>query len=240
MHIGEYEYPDLTTFAEALEVADEAYQKYHGLMPAMRVAEKLGYKVKNPASISGFIYRRFDDMALFGLFARERGGIRVTDVGKAALDPYDQSSATRARARLIRNIPLIEKAYSEWKGELPGEEAFPSLVKDLTGVEWKEAKDNSLNLRRLFSECFPYLSNSQVTESSVQGSHSINSARSTLIQAPTTPLLYEASGIYGEVKTIVGSVVLRNAATIKLAHDLLDVLGAEVFSAHERRAQRAP
>jgi len=156
--IGEFNYPNLGSFSEALEIAQEAIDKYGGIIPNEKAAEKLGYKIKDPRKISGPIYRRLGDLTMFGLHEKIRGGYKTNSLAEKALDPYDAVKATEGKREAIRNVPIIEKAFTEWNGEIPTETAFPAKIERLIGgISWKEAQNHAESLRKLFIECFPYL-----------------------------------------------------------------------------------
>jgi len=156
--LGDVEYPDLGTFNDALDIAQEAIDQYGGVIPNDKAAEKLGYKVKDPKKISGNIYRRLGDLSKFGLFEKIRGGYRTTELAEKALDPYDSASAVEGKADAVRNIPIVEKAFTQWNGDVPPESAFPARLQALIGgISWKEAQNHAESLRKLFIECFPYL-----------------------------------------------------------------------------------
>lgn len=156
--IGEFNYPNLGTFKDALDIAQEAIDKYGGIIPNDKAAEKLGYHIKDPKKISGPIYQRLGDLAMFGLFEKIRGGYKTLDLAVKALDPYDSANATQGKAEAIRRIPIIERAFTTWKGEIPQETAFPAKLERLVeGISWKEAQNHAESLRNLFIEAFPYL-----------------------------------------------------------------------------------
>lgn len=156
--IENFQYPNLGTFEDAMKIAQEAVDKYGGVIPNHRAAEKLGYKIKDPTKISGPIYKRLGDLAMFGFFEKIKGGYRTTDLAENALDPYDSAKATEGKAEAIRKIPIVERAFTEWNGEIPSETAFPAKIQRLIeGVSWKEAQNHTESLRKLFNEVFPYL-----------------------------------------------------------------------------------
>ena len=157
MKIGDYEYPSQVTFEDALRIAGLAITKFDGKMSNKDVGEALGYKIKNPDAISGYIFRKFDEICLYGLMKRERGFISVTDIAKDALDPYDSRKAEDGKARAIRKMSIVSKAFTEWNGEIPQETAFPSKLVDLLAIQWQEAQKHTESLRKLFIEVFPYL-----------------------------------------------------------------------------------
>jgi hypothetical protein len=239
--LGEYQYPNLSGFSEALQVAEDALNRYGGVMPNLDVAQKLGYKVKNPAGIPGYVYKRFDDMCVFGLFQRERGGVRTTDLAVKALDPYDQTKSRDGLAKAIRNVEIIGKAFDEWRGVVPDDTAFPAKLAALTGVEWVEAKKHVEGLRRLFTECFPYLKTTgpppmkpQLAETQKAGSEVRSVAQPPLTTGAT-------GGPYGEVRTTMGTIVIGSKATLNLARNLLDILEDEIakVEAEEKKSAKS-
>jgi hypothetical protein len=163
--IGEYEYPTLGTFKDALDIAAIGVDKYGGITPNFMAARVLGYNVpENKASLSGVIYRRFDELSLFGLFTRDRGGLRVTDLGKETLDPYDTSKADAAKAKAIGKFPIIIKAFNQLQGQLPDSTALPGKLSAITNANWTEIKKHTENLKKLFSSAFPYLEPMQTAQ----------------------------------------------------------------------------
>jgi hypothetical protein len=157
LQIGKYKYPNQVTFAEALKIAQIAISKYEGKMSNKDMAEALGYKVKDPAAISGYIFRKFDDVCAYGLMKRQRGFVRVTEIAEEALDPYDTRKAQDGKAKAIRQIPIVNDAFTQWNGEVPSETAFPAKLTEFRDISWQEAQKHSESLRKLFSEVFPYL-----------------------------------------------------------------------------------
>lgn len=165
MKIGEYEYPADIAFKDALKVAERAITEYENKMSNKDVGEALGYKIKNPAAISGYIFRKFDEICLYNVMKRERGFMVATDIAKEALDPYDTRKAEEGKAKAIRQMPIVNKAYTEWNGEIPQETAFPSRLVDLLSIPWQEAQKHAETLRKLFIEVFPYLKTVTALES---------------------------------------------------------------------------
>lgn len=155
--IGKYTYPNQVTFAKALEIAKKAITQFDGKMSNKDMAEALGYKVKDPNAISGYIFRKFDDVCAYGLMKRQRGFVKVTEITVEALDPYDTRKAQEGKARAIKQMPIVSEAFTQWNGEIPSETAFPSKLVDLLGISWQEAQKHSESLRKLFIELFPYL-----------------------------------------------------------------------------------
>ena len=95
---------------------------------------------------------------------RERGFMVATDTAKDALDPYDKRKAEDGKARAIRQMPIVSKAFTDWNGEIPQETALPSKLVDLLTIPWQEAQKNAESLRKLFIEAFPYLKTVQTTQ----------------------------------------------------------------------------
>lgn len=155
--IGNYEYPDRGSFKDALLIAEDALTKYGGVIPNEKAAEKLGYSVKSRASISGFIYKRFDDICLFGLTRRERGVMKTTDLAVKALDPINTEKAAEGKAEAVRRVKIVAEAFEAWNGKVPSETALPAKIEQITGVSWIEAKKHTESLKNLFIEVFPYL-----------------------------------------------------------------------------------
>jgi hypothetical protein len=228
--IGEYEYPTLTSFSETLEIAREANDRFAGFMPYIKVSEKLGYNIKNPAGISGYIYRRFDEMCAFGLFKRERGGIRLTDLARDALNNIDQEKAKEAITKAIYKFPIIKKAFFDWNGEIPDDDALPTKLAELVSVDYNVAEKHSEAVKRFISDCFRYLKASGGLQAPLAMQPSdrreINLG-DTRITTASTP---SGSILVGELKTTIGTVLIRNKATLELAKNLLNVLEKELPS----------
>lgn len=158
--VGKYKYPNQVTFAEALKIAQIAISKYEGKMSNKDMAEALGYKVKDPAAISGYIFRKFDDVCSYGLMKRQRGFVKVTEIAEEALDPYDTRKAQDGKAKAIRQIPIVNDAFTQWNGEIPSETAFPAKLTEFKDISWKDAQKHAEPLRKLINEVFPYLKSS--------------------------------------------------------------------------------
>jgi len=155
--IGKYKYPNQVTFAEALNIAQLAISKFEGKMSNKDVGEALGYKIKDPAAISGYIFRKFDDLCAYGLMKRQRGFVKVTEIAEEALDPYDARKAQDGKAKAIRQIPIVYDAFTQWNGKIPSETAFPAKLTEFKDISWQEAQKHAETLRKLFIEVFPYL-----------------------------------------------------------------------------------
>jgi hypothetical protein len=157
LDIGKYKYPDQVTFAEALNIAQLAIAKFEGKMSNKDVAEALGYKIKDPSAISGYIFRKFDDLCAYGLMKRQRGFVKITEIAEEALDPYDPRKAQDGKAKAIRQIPIVCDAFTQWNGEIPSETAFPAKLTEFKDISWQEAQKHAEKLGKLFNEVFPYL-----------------------------------------------------------------------------------
>ena len=157
LEVGKYKYPDQVTFGEALKIAQLAISKYEGKMSNKDMAEALGYKVKDPAAISGYIFRKFDDVCAYGLMKRQRGFIKVTEIAEEALDPYDVRKAQDGKAKAIRQIPIVYEAFTKWNGNIPAETAFPAKLTEFKDITWKDAQKHAESLRKLLIELFPDL-----------------------------------------------------------------------------------
>jgi hypothetical protein len=157
--LGNYEYPTLKTFKDALGLAQETLEKYAGVIPMIKVAEKLGYTVKDSAAISGTIYQRINDICMYGLLTREgiRGGLKATPLAKEALDPFSKDKAAIAKAKALRSIGLIDRAYSAWNGGIPEITALPARLNEITGADWTECKNQAASVKDLLDEAFPYI-----------------------------------------------------------------------------------
>jgi hypothetical protein len=107
--------------------------------------------------MSGYIFRKFDDVCAYGLMKRQRGFVKATEITGEALDPYDIRKAQEGKTRAIKQMPIVSEAFTQWNGEIPSETAFPSKLVDLLGISWQEAQKHAESLRKLFVELFPYL-----------------------------------------------------------------------------------
>jgi len=228
--IGEFEYPSFATFADALKLAESALKTYGGVIPNLNAAQELGYTVKDAAAISGTIYKRINDLCMFNLTLRERGGLRATPTATEAVDPYDSTKAADGKAKALRSIPLIAKAFDAWSGEMPDETAFPAKLGELTGVQWQEAQRHSDAVRRLLVEAFGYLKSSPTLPPSqivplIYGPPVVENKQPTPAPKPQP---------YGELRTTMGTIVVRDKRTWKIAKELLDALGEEFGVSEEQ------
>jgi hypothetical protein len=222
--LGTYRYPNLTTFAEALSITSDALYSFGGIIPNAEAAKKLGHKVTDPTNISGNVYRRIDDLCLYGMLMKEKGGLRVTASGRECLN-IDPIKADAARARALREIPLIAQCFDRWNGSMPDATAMPPKLAEITGTDWKECRAHVSALQKLFSSVFPILrSSSQVAETS----NEITAGEKSLtLQTPSKS--ESVSGkLLGEVRTTVGSVVIKDEMTLEVGRRLLDIIQSQL------------
>jgi hypothetical protein len=231
--VGEYDYPVETTFAEALKVAQLAITKYEDKMSNKDVAEALGYKVKNPNAISGYIFRRFDEICLYNIMKRERGFMVTTDIAKEALDPYDPRKAEEGKAKAIRQMPIVKKAFTEWNGQIPQETAFPSKLVDLLSIQWQEAQKHAENLRKLFIELFPYLkSTPETTKSIVVHDKGVGRDEVTVER-------YETPIGSNELRTEeYGILKIKDEVSVDMAMTILKSLREKLQASKDKEAQK--
>lgn len=226
--LGEFLYPTRASFSDALQVTDAAVNRFGNLIPYIEAAKILGYKITDPSSIPGYVYKRFDELCYFGLLARDKPnrGLRATELGRRAFDAAFRSKANEAKAEAVRNIPIIAKAFSDWKGKIPDDTAFPAKLVDLTSVKRTEVEEHLADLKKLISECFPYLQSSDkpsllsTTEQLRLGS---GRGEKTLVEAPASANNSEGTD-YGELRTTIGSVNITDKVTLSLAKHLLEAL----------------
>lgn len=231
--IGNFDYPDRGSFKDALTVAKKALTDYGGAIPYDKAAEALGYTVKNKARMSGYIYKRFDDICMFGLTTRDRGVIRTTDIAVKALDPTDTAKAAMGKAEALRKISILAKVYDAWDGEIPSETAFPAKIGQIANVSWIEAQKSAESLRKLFNEVFPYLKAAPElpAESPIQEQ---GARREGIMESlePTTPSPW--------VEAKVGGVYIRIPRSMKgleTARKLLDLMQPEIPTEEETEEQ---
>lgn len=222
--IGDFDYPDLGTFAQALSVAQEALANYAGIIPSSRAAEILGYKVTDPNAISGSIYKKINDLVAFGLFTRERGTVKTTTLAVDALDPYNTAKAADGKARAVRNITIVGKAFDAWNGQLPNDTEFPAKLTQITGISWQDAQKHVESLKNLFNETFQYLKSSAGVVAPI-------AAGTPLTLVPDRREIVISAEVnakpFGELRTTLGSIVIKDTGTYKLAKQLLDLLGEQ-------------
>jgi hypothetical protein len=226
--IGSYEYPNYASFTDALMIADEALNNYGGVIPNIEVTKKLGYKFNDPAHIAGTVYRRFDDMCMFGLFTRTKGGLKTTELAKEALDPYNEHKAAAGKARAIRNVSLIAKAFDAWQGIIPESNAFPAKLAEITETDWTICRNHVPNLQKLFAEAFPILKSTSVLKELPSENLRRRETGITKEINLQSAGLASSNGskpeLYGEVKTTVGTVIIKDKMTLEVARKLLDIV----------------
>jgi hypothetical protein len=198
---------------------------FGGIISIHDAAKELGYTIKEGSSVSGSIYKRLEDLSYFGLFTRDRGGLKVTQLGMDAFDAIDKLKADNAKADAIRKITIIAKAFDEWNGEVPEFNAIPAKISTIVGINWVECKKHAGNLQKLFNETFPYLTltdeySPPKEESKDEGVISISTEQ---ILDPKKPSIMK-----GELRTSIGSIIITNKSQVKLARSLLDVFEEEL------------
>jgi hypothetical protein len=235
--IGDYEYPETASFEDALKIANAALNKFGGIISNSQAARELGYKLGDKSNISGTVYKRLDDICMFGLVKRERGVLKAAELAKGALNPYDSLSETRGKLTAIRNVSIIGKAFDAWNGEMPDENAFSARISALIGVDWITSNKHRPILQKLFNEVFPILrtsNDSQIyrEEEADRGDMFIPSKQSALTQVSnTTP----TSGVrlYGEVRTGDGSITIKNKQTLEIAKKMLEIVETQIYELDE-------
>jgi hypothetical protein len=232
--VGKYTYPNQVTFAEALKIAQTAVTQFNGKMSNKDVAEALGYKIKDPTAISGYIFRKFDDLCAYNLMKRQRGFVKVTDTALEALDPYDTRKVREGKAKAIRQIPIVNEAFAKWSGELPSETAFPSKLTEFEGISWQDAQKHTETLRKLFAELFPYLK--ETTETGrhvfVSVSDQIGLRDEVTVEKNTQPQLI------GELRTQeYGILKLKDKISIDIAIRLLESLRNKLSKAENEKTE---
>ncbi len=223
INIGKYSFPDEVTFSEALKIAKLAITKYDGKMSNKDVAEAMGYKIKNPNAISGYIFKKFDDMCAYTLMKRERGFLTVTFTASEALDPIDTRKAEEGKAKAIRQIPIVNDAFTKWNGEIPLETAFLSKVSTDLSIIWQEAQKHAESLRKLFIETFPYLKAVPESQSNISlgAGGEINTSSGSMKSSFTIREPY----IMGELRTEeYGIIKIKDTTSIAMAKMALNSL----------------
>jgi len=232
--IGDYAYPTLGTFADALNLAEVTLKKYGGIIPNIDAAQALGYNVKDRAAISGTIYKRINDLEMFQLFVRERGGLKTTELAAQALNPYDSTQAAEGKVKALRNITLINRAFDAWNGEIPDETAFPAKLAEITGVSWLEAQKHVSVVRKLIIEAFQYLKSSAALPAPI-----VQEADRRELEISKPIVAQEAATVstpYGEVRTTMGTIVVKDKRTWKIAKELLYALGEQLGVEEQERS----
>lgn len=226
LKFGEYEYPNKITFSEAIDVAKTAIADFGGKMSNKDVAVKLGYKIKNPNSISGYIFRKFDDICSYALMKRERGFLYSTDIAVEATDPYDSRKAEEGKSNAIRQMAIVMKAYETWNGQIPQETALPAKLTEIFNVSWQEAQKHSDSLRKLFIDVFPYIK--PVTEYETKNNEIYGTG---LNKKMTTKEIPSSTGgsVIGELRTAeYGVLKIKDVISIDIALKILQSLKKNV------------
>jgi hypothetical protein len=223
INIGKYSLPNEVTFVEALKIAKIAVDKYSGKMSNKDVAEAMGYKIKNPASISGYIFRKFDDMCAYNLMKRERGFLSVTAIGYEALDKVDSRKAEEGKAKAIRQIRIVDEAFTKWNGEIPIETAFLSKMSTDFAIPWQEAQKYTESLRKLLIEVFPYLK--AVSEYTALGLTETRGENSLTETERKSSFAVAEPHVIGELRTEdYGIIKIKDKTSIAMAKMALDSL----------------
>jgi len=237
LEIGKYKYPNQVTFAEALKLAQTAITQFDGKMANKDIAEALGYKIKDPNAISGYIFRKFDDLCAYNLMKRQRGFVRVTDIAIEALDPYDTRKAQEGKAKAIRQIPIVKEAFTKWNGEIPSETALPSKLTDFQDISWQEAQKHAETLRKLFIETFPYLK--AVSESAFgipSGTGGESKMGGTNQKSGFEP---HEQYIMGELRTEeYGIIKIKDTTSIAMAKMALNSLEQKIKDLEEKKKEK--
>lgn len=167
--INKYPYPTLRTFKDAIELAQYAIEKYDGIIPVADAARKLGYTIPDSKSVSGTIYKQFNDICMYGLLTRGlKGALQATPLGREALDPFHLDTSILAKAKALRSIELIVKAFDAWGEQIPDDSAFPAKLSVLTGADWAECKSKFAAIKIVIKEAIPYLKASKDIAGNVQ------------------------------------------------------------------------
>jgi hypothetical protein len=235
LNIGKYGYPNQVTFAEALEIAKTAITRFDGKMSNKDMAEVLGYKVKDSNAISGYIFRKFDDVCAYGLMKRQRGFVRVTDIAIEACDPYDSRKSSVAIARAIKQMPIVSDAFTQWNGEIPSETAIPSKLVDLFAVSWQDAQKHAESLRKLFIELFPYLKSTPETTRHIVVEDQGVGRDEAKVEKFETPIGSN------ELRTEeYGILKIKDEVSVDMAMTILKSLKEKLQASKEKDAQKHP
>lgn len=234
--IGDYEYPNLGTFDDALAVAKEAIDKYGGIIPNEKAAEKIGYTIKDPTKISGPIYERLGDLSKFSLFTKIRGGYQVTELAEKVLDPYNTQRAEQGKMEAIRKLPIVSKAFTDWKGEIPPETAFSAKLQALVeGISWQEAQKHAESLRKLFIELFPYLRTTSMVSFDSPLGESGGDSKMGGTDLKSSFQIREAQ-VIGELRTEeYGIIKIKDKTSIAMAKMALDSIERKIAEKEEEQ-----
>ncbi len=227
----EYEYPTRVTFNEALQVTQAAVKRFGGIIPNFEATKILGYNFTSPSAIPGYVYKRFDEITMFGLLERDmvNRGLKATALGKRAFSDY-QAEAIKARREAIERIPIVKKAFDEWKGEVPEDDAFPAKLVELTSAKRQEAETHVANLKKIISECFPILQSPEPGQPGplrradiMRPEAGAERGEKRLVESPVGDAGF-AGKDYGELRTTIGSVNITDKITLGVAKHILDAL----------------
>jgi hypothetical protein len=231
MKLMEYGYPTRATFTDTLQVTQAAVKTFGGIIPNIEATKILGYNFASPKAIPGWVYKRLDEMEMFGLLERDRvnRGLRATPLGQRAFSDY-QSEAIKARIEAIGKVPIVTKAFAEWKGKIPEDTAFPAELVKLTSATRLEAEKHVADLKKLISECFPILRSPESGQPSplrradiVQQDYGAGRGEKRLVETPISESVSTGKD-YGEVRTTIGSVNITDRTTLGVARHILDAL----------------
>lgn len=241
LEVGDYQYPNKVTFKEALGITKLAIDRYDGKMPNKAVAEALGYKIKDPNAISGYIFRKLDDINSYNLLRRERGYMEVTSLADEALDPFDSRRAQEGKGKAIRQMKIVKKAFTEWNGKIPPETAFPSKLKDLLGISWQEAQKHAKSVRKLYIEVFPYLESTPTSSEHTSvsnegvGRDGVTKEKSFGVSAVLK------NEVRGELRTEdYGILKIKDEISIDIAIKLLQSLKTKLTSSKKKEENEKP
>ena len=231
MKLLEYEYPTRVTFNEVLQVTQAAVKRFGGIIPNFEATKILGYNFTSPSAIPGYVYKRFDEMAMFGLLERDMAnrGLKATALGKRAFSDY-QAEAIKARIEAVERIPIVKKAFDDWKGEVPEDDAFPAKLVELTSAKRQEAETHVANLKKLISECFPILQSPESGKPGplrradiMQPEVGVVKGVNRLVETPAGDAGFPGKD-YGELRTTIGSVNITDKVTLGVAKHILEAL----------------
>ena len=57
------------------------------------------------------------------------------------LDPYEISVANNGKAKALRTISIVDKAFNAWDGALPASDALSVRIAEITGTDWTICKN---------------------------------------------------------------------------------------------------
>jgi hypothetical protein len=115
------------------DAADLARVIYNNASGHCTLDQLAGY-VKQPIT-SGTFRLRVSNASTFGLTENERGGVRLTDLGRRIADTAQEAAA---RVDAFMNVPLYQRIYDNYKGfTLPGPAALEKFMRDV-GVSSKQ------------------------------------------------------------------------------------------------------